>query len=294
MLARSLLVLHGVAAVAAIKIPNKEIAPGVNMPVVSIGTWTEGTKAGDKNVSAIINNWLDLGAVGIDTALVYFDQKDIADALAQRGTDRTKLFITSKIPTCLGASATRKFVNYNLEALKTSYLDLLLIHAPGLPGPLGGCSSTWAVLEEYQAKGALKSIGVSNWGPKNFEELKFKVRPAVNQIEFNVFSHDDATEKYCQQHNITIMAYSPLGDPARSKGKSVFADAGIRAIATKHSVSAAQVALRWIAQKRHIMTVLSASKDHQANDADLFSFALEDDEMTQLDKLKDQAQSVMV
>jgi len=264
------------------------------MPVVSIGTWTEATKASDKNVSAIINNWLDNGAVGIDTAWGYFDQKDIADALAQRGTDRSKLFITSKIPECLGAFATRKFVDYNLEALKTSYIDLLLIHFPGLAGPLGGCDSTWAVLEEYQAKGALKSIGVSNWGPKNFQELKFKIRPAVNQIEFNAYSHDDATEEYCHQNNITIMAYSPLGDPARFKGKSVFSDPRIKAIATKHNVSAAQVALRWIAQKGHTMTVLSATKDHQANDADLSSFALEDAEMTQLDKLKDQAQSVMV
>lgn len=75
------------------------------MPVVSIGTWTEGTKAADKNVSAIVNNWLDLGGVGIDTAYIYFTQKDIAEVIAQRGADRSKLFITTKFPECLGAAA---------------------------------------------------------------------------------------------------------------------------------------------------------------------------------------------
>jgi len=291
MLSTVLIFAHGAVALGAVNIPTKEIAPGVKMPFVSIGTWTEGTKAADKNVSAIVNNWLDLGAVGIDTAYVYFTQKDIADTLAQRGTDRSKLFITSKIPTCLGSHMTRYFVEYNLKALKTSYIDLLLIHAPGLP--LAGCDDTWAVLEEYHELGALRAIGVSNWGPKSFENLKYKVKPAVNQIQFNVYSHDDATEKYCKENNITVMAWSPLGDPART-GKSVFSDAAIKGISAKHNVSDAQVALRWIAQKGHTMAVLSTKQSHQANDADLFSFTLGHDEMVQLDKFKSQSQTVVV
>lgn len=286
-----LLHLHVVAAFGAVNIPTKEIAPGVKMPFVSIGTWTEGTKAADKNVSAIVNNWLDLGAVGIDTAYVYFTQKDIAEALAARGADRSKLFITSKIPTCLGSHMTRYFVDYNLKALKTSYIDLLLIHAPGIP--LAGCDDTWATLEEYYNKGTLKAIGVSNWGPGDFKKLKYKVKPAVNQIQFNVYSHDDETEQYCKDNNITVMAWSPLGDPARTH-KSVFSDASIKTISTKHNVSAAQVALRWIVQKGHTMAVLSTNKEHQANDADLFSFTLADEDMKQLDQLKSQAETVVV
>jgi len=279
-----------IGASGAINIPTKEIELGVKMPVVSIGTWTEGTKAADKNVSAIVNNWLDLGGVGIDTAYIYFTQKDIAEVIAQRGADRSKLFITTKFPECLGAAATRYFVNYNLKALNTTYIDLLLIHAPPLQL---GCDDTWATLEEYKSKGVLRSIGVSNWSPKHFQQLKHKVLPAVNQIEFSVFSHDVETEKYCAEHNITIMAWSPLADPARSH-KSVFSEPNVKAIAAKHNVTPAQVALRWIAQKGHTIALLSSNKDHQANDADIFSFALQDDEMNHLDQIQSQSESIVV
>jgi diketogulonate reductase-like aldo/keto reductase len=274
-------------AAAGINIPAKEIAAGVNLPYVSVGTWTEATKKGDLNVSAIINNWLDLGATGIDTAWAYFDQADIAKVLEARGTDRKKLFITSKLPTCLGELATRKFIDSDLKSLNTDYIDLMLIHAPGTPL---GCDSTWKVMEEYLAKGALKSLGVSNWGPSQFKGLKYTIKPAVNQIQFNVFSHDDETEQYCNENNITIMAYSPLGDPARTK-RSVFSDPNVTAIAKKHNVSQAQVALGWIVQKGYPLAVLSTNKDHLANDADLFSFKLDSDEISVLDKLKDKKEA---
>lgn len=245
------------------------------------------------NISEIVGNWLDLGARGIDTAYIYFDQKEVAAVIASRGIARKDLFLTSKIPTCLGKSATRYFVDYDLNRLNTSYIDLMLIHAPGLPGPWGGCDDTWSVLEEYQSKGKLRSIGVSNWGAKTFRGLKYTVPPAVNQIEFNVYSHDDDVAAFCESRNITIEAYSPLGDPARSH-TSIFADPVIKGISSKHNVSAAQVALKWIVQKGHVLTFLSSSKDHQANDADLSGFSLLAEDMSQLDKLQKKSAAIVV
>ena len=60
----------------------------------------------------------------------------------------------------------------------------------------------------------------------------------------------------------------------------------IAAIAKAHNVSAAQVALRWIYQHGHVLTVLSENPAHQANDADLFGFALSEAEMARLDRLQ--------
>merc|ERR1712203_1065387 len=101
----------------------------------------------------------------------------------------------------------------------------------------------------------------------------------------NVFSHDEETIAFCDANNITVEAWSPLGG-AHGGNRSVFSDPTIGAIATSHNVSAAQVALRWIAQRGHTIAVLSGNKDHQANDADLFSFKLTDDEMTKLTGLQ--------
>jgi diketogulonate reductase-like aldo/keto reductase len=41
-------------------------------------------------------------------------------------------------------------------------------------------------------------------------------------------------------------------------------------------------ARRWIVQAGHVLTVLSESAAHQANDADLFQFSLTPEEMTAL------------
>jgi len=67
---------------------------------------------------------------------------------------------------------------------------------------------------------------------------------------------------------------------------SVFTDPTVTSIAAKHNVSAAQVALRWIVQRGDLFTVLSSSAAHQANDAALWGFALEDGEMASLGKLQ--------
>ena len=107
----------------------------------------------------------------------------------------------------------------------------------------------------------------------------------VDQIEYNVFKRDEKTIRYCNAHNITVEAYSPLGGSHSSR--SVFHDPTVQAIAASHNKSAAQIALRWIVQRGAILTVLSGSPEHQAVDADLWRFTLSDEDMKQLDGLRD-------
>jgi diketogulonate reductase-like aldo/keto reductase len=264
-----------------INIPTRTIAPGVDIPVISIGTWSEGTK---EDPTKIVDAWMRLGGRGVDTAYIYFDQAKVASAIAGAGVQRKDVFLTTKIPGCELVST---FVKKDLQQLNTSYLDLVLIHAP--LGSSGMCSGAWKTLEQYVSDGKIRSIGVSNFKEKNLEPL-LKVAtivPAVNQIDHNVFDHDDATVNFCQQHNITVEAYSPLGSPGRSKSaRSVFSDPTVTKIAHVHNVSQAQVALRWIVQSGHILTFLSENPQHQANDADVFGFSLTAAEMKELSSIQ--------
>lgn len=109
------------------------------------------------------------------------------------------------------------------------------------------------------------------------------IPPAVNQIGYSIFGHNEETIKFCHENNITVEAYSPLG--GAHGGRSVFKDPTVKTIAASHNVSAAQVALKWIVQRGDVVAVLSSSKDHQANDADLWSFTLNGDDMAKLDKI---------
>ena len=38
-----------------------------------------------------------------------------------------------------------------------------------------------------------------------------KVKPALNQIEFNPYCYDEDIFKSCEEHGIVVQAYSPLG-----------------------------------------------------------------------------------
>merc|ERR1712194_908844 len=138
--------------VANVDIPSKLIAPGVQMPIISIG---DGGQETSKS-SVITESWLKLGGRSIDTAYMYGNQKSVAKSITAVGLDRKDVFITTKIPGCSNVEAN---IESNLKDLGTDYIDLLLIHFPYQ----GDCAAAWATLESYHAKGTAKAIGVSNY-----------------------------------------------------------------------------------------------------------------------------------
>lgn len=275
------LVLCCIAASGKVNVPTKEIAPGIEMPIISIGTWTTDGHKGE-DASTIVGNWLGQGGRGIDTALVYGDQAKVTKAIGDAGLSRKDVFITTKIPGC---GAAQMSINADLDRLKTDYIDLLLIHEP-----VGfSCVNTWKVLEDNVKSGKLKSIGVSNFKTKDLEAILkvATIKPALNQIQYNVFSHDEETIAFCHANNITVEAYSPLAPPY--SGKSVFKEPTVTSIAKAHNKSQVQVALKWIVQRGDVLTVLSSNAEHQADDADLWSFSLSDDELRQITAIANSA-----
>merc|ERR1712070_119255 len=260
----------------AVVMETKEIMPGVSMPKVLLGSGSR-----PQDAAGITKTWLENGFRGLDTALIYFDQKETMQAVADAGIAREEVFILTKIPGCLAADTS---IDYDLSQLGTDYIDLLLVHLPIEVLP-GDCARTWKKLEGYVNDGKIKAIGVSNFNAHQMEKILnvATVPIAVNQIKYNVFSHDEDIISFNDAHNITTMAYSPLNGWEHD---SIFTDETITGIAAAHNVSASQVALRWIVQRGHTLTFTSGNSEHQKNDADLFGFELTDDEMTLLTELQ--------
>lgn len=259
---------------AFVQIPTVDIAPGVHMPVISIGTGGL-----ERNQSSqIVANWLKLGGRGIDTAIIYHDEQTIPEELAKVGIDRKDVFITTKIPGC---DHPAENIEFNLKKLNTDYIDLLLIHRP----QGGDCDKAWRVFEDYHRRGAVKAIGVSHYNKSSLEHLLeiAAVRPAVNQIELNVLHYDSEAIAFAKHHNITTEAFSPLG--RAGEAGNIGGNRLIKKIAVEHNVSSYQVALKWILQHGHIATFQSTSEAHQASDADIFKFELTKSEMAALDVL---------
>lgn len=192
--------------------------------------------------------------MGIDTAFVYGNEREVAKGIAAAGKHPADAFITTKVPCGTYASA-RAAVSSNLKQLGVARVDLLLIHFPCVHA--AGNTATWTALEEALEAGQTRAIGVSNFDVAQLEALRLSARrwpPAVNQASMSIGFHEDAEIAYANEHNITYMAYSPLcGGPNGSSCRhgSVMTLPSVQAAAKNHGVSAAQVALKWLVQRGH-------------------------------------------
>ena len=294
--------LLGVLALAAAQVvkPDVEIAPGVLMPMVSLG----GVESRPSNYSA----WLSpaVGGAALDTALDYgtATQSAVGAAVRASGLPRAKVFITTKVPCCpfalFSPNQTRcadpSFANVTL-ALERDLAEL------GLAGPGGQadlvllhwpCDSmeqsiaAYRALEAFHAAGKARAIGVSNFNSSQLAALLAvaKVPPAVNQCQFSIGAAKGYNPlcgrdgpAFAAAHGVTYEAYSPLGGLL---GVDVLGDADVLAIAAAHGVAAAQVALRWVVQQGIALATAATNPAYMVEDLDLFSFELSDAEMATL------------
>ena len=87
MLRSTLAVLLASASSTSATGPSVPIAPGINLPMVSLGTGS-GQHGDVANATAL---WIQAGGIGIDTAYDYEDEGEVADGIAAAGKKSTDL-----------------------------------------------------------------------------------------------------------------------------------------------------------------------------------------------------------
>ena len=163
--------------------PTIEIAPGVHLPLVGIGTW----QYNDSVTEAAVLSALSMGYEHIDTAAGYANAEGVAAALEKSGRARASYFVTSKIPGGLNESTAAAALDANLAALRLTYVDLMLVHFPATWGGEGGKAARqaeWAALEAFVRAGKARAIGVSHYCRRHLEEVLqiATLKPAINQV----------------------------------------------------------------------------------------------------------------
>ena len=268
-------------AVAAI--PSVLLSGGGRLPLVSLGTGS-GQHA---DVATATGLWIRNGGRAIDTAHDYMDQGAVRKGIASSGVPASSLFLTTKISCGTYDKASRQIAD-NLRQLGVPTVNLTLIHFDYCDAG-GSLESTWKALEDAKADGKTRAIGVSNFSPADLQKLKRQARvwpPAINQCSLSIGFHDDATIKYCDEQSIVYMGYSPLcggvnGSSCTHGG--VMSLPQVKAVAAAHSVSPAQVALKWIVQQGRPLATAVARADYIKEDLDLWSWGnLTDMEMKTL------------
>jgi diketogulonate reductase-like aldo/keto reductase len=247
------------------------LADGNQIPLLGLGVWQ--VPDGPECVNAV--RWaLELGYRHIDTAQAYGNEESVGRGLRQSGIPREEVFITTKFYPAQEdpvAEAER-----SLERLAVDYVDLYIIH-----WPQGGPTWAWPGMERARELGYARSIGVSNFDLGELERLMATatVAPAVDQVQFSPYEYRKALLEACQRSGVALEAYSPLGH-----GRHLPSEAATR-IGRRLGRTPAQVLLRWCIERQIPLIAKSTHRDRIAENAQLFDFALTDEDLGELDAL---------
>lgn len=195
---------------------------------LGVGAWAMGgagwlfswSQQDDGASISAIHAALDAGMNWIDTAAVYglgHSEEVVAKALKGRA-NRPYVFTkcariwdeNRRIGKSLKADSVRRECEASLRRLKVDVIDLYQIH---WPEPDEDVEEGWATLARLKEEGKVRWIGVSNF---NLNQLKraqaiapiTSLQPPYSLIRREV---EEDVLPYCAEHNIGVIAYSPMG-----------------------------------------------------------------------------------
>lgn len=140
-------------------------------------------------------------------------------------------------------------VEQSLKNLETDYLDALLLHRPS---PLMQPDEIAEAIEKLKSEGKILDFGLSNFTPSQTDLIRSKTEVNYNQIQFSATNYEamlDGSLDYMQLHNITPMAWNPLGTVFREdtiqtrRLKKLLAT-----LVDKYHVGSDMILLAWILQ----------------------------------------------
>lgn len=284
-----------VAVATSIGAPYIPLCDGSKIPQVGFGTYKVGVvpasassaagggdAAGNEQKTAreCVREALAVGYRLLDCAQFYANEAEVGQGIKDSGVARAELYLESKVwsdKIYEGPAAVRAQLMKTLEDLGTSYLDLYCIHWP-VPSKH---VDAYKELEQLQAEGKIKSLGISNYTVEDYKELmeRAAVKPVINQIEINPFLYRRKTIAFFEGEGVRMQAYRSLRD-----GK-VFNDPTLAALAAKNGRSVAQVLGRWGVQKGLVCIPKSVQEKRMRENAAVFDFTLSEEDMTSLDGL---------
>ncbi|KAI0336530.1 Aldo/keto reductase [Cubamyces sp. BRFM 1775] len=241
---------------------------GKQIPWLGFGT---GTALFGKDAAKSVRVAITNGIIHLDGAQLYGNEDSLGEGIASAGKPRSELFVTTKLGKLPEGKTVRDTLVESLKKLRLDYVDLFLIHMP--IHHEGKLKSVWKQFEELQKEGLVKSIGVSNFRIKDFEEILevATVVPAVNQIEYHPYVYKAAKPllEFHKKHNIVTTSYGGLTPIVRHKGGPV--DPVLASIRgrlekdTGKSVSEGQVLGLWL-RYQGVPEITTSSKEERVKE----------------------------
>lgn len=243
---------------------------GVKMPLEGFGVFQ--VPEADVCEQAV----LDAIATGyrlIDTAAAYFNEEAVGAAIAKCGVPHEELFITTKLwiqdASYEGAKAA---FETSMRKLGLDYLDLYLVHQP-----MSDYYGAWRAIEELYEAGRIRAIGVCNFYPDRLADLcaNAKIAPMVDQVELHPFFAQEGALEAMRKRSVQPEAWGPLAEGRNG----IFTHPVLTEIGAKYGKTAAQVALRWNAQRGVVIIPKTTHRERMEENLNIWDFRLSDEDM---------------
>lgn len=272
---------------------------------------------------ATLSHALDAGVTFLDTADVYGDgenEKLVGEAIAGRRED---VMLATKFGIVRGQRRfggdvdgspeyVRAAIEGSLTRLGVEHVDLYYLHRPDASVPI---EDTVGAMAELVAAGKVRWLGLSEASADTIRRAAAVVPIAALQSEWSLFSRDieDAVLPACRELGIGLVPYSPLGRGMLTGSSASIRDLAdddfrrtlprweadnlatnlalvdeVRAVATRHGATPAQVALAWLlAQGEDVVPIPGTKRrTYLADNLGALDVTLDADDLTRLSQLR--------
>src|SRR5699024_3024393 len=246
------------------------------MPAFGIGTWEN---EDPDECTESVRTALDMGYRHVDTAQAYGNEESVGEGIERADVAREGVFLATKVwKANLAHDDVIDTTHDSIDKLGVDSLDLLCTHWPAGEYEAEDPLPAFAELKD---EGTIDRIGVSNFEPEHLDEAREVLDEPIfaNQVEMNPLLPQQELREYCDDHDIELVAYSPL-----ARG-TVFEIDELTEIAEEHDASAAQVSLAWLREKGVTVIPKATSEAHIRDNWESLDLELDDEDIETIDDI---------
>ncbi|MEA9587524.1 aldo/keto reductase [Xanthomonas sp. WHRI 10064A] len=260
--------------------PEVLLRTGRRVAALGLGSWNlgQGRHPPQQEIEAL-QTGQQLGMRLIDTAEMYGNGR--SEQLIGQAIDSAQSpYLVSKVlPSNASARGIARACEASLQRLGVRTLDLYLLHWRGG----SDLAEVVAAFEALRDAGKIRDWGVSNFDVDDMQDLWLidgGQRCLVNQVLYHAGSRGIEFDllPWCAEHEVTVMAYSPLGS------RALLDHPVLHAIGARRGVAATAVALAWAIRSGQVIAIPeSGTPAHVSANAAACTLQLDAQDLATLD-----------
>ena len=270
---------------------------GASIPALGLGTARMGESRAHRAAEvAAVRSAIEMGYRLIDSAEMYGEGgaeevvgQAVAEALRAGDVRREELFVVSKVyPHNASRKGTVAACERSRRRLGLDHIDMYLLHWRGEHA----LADTVAAMHALVEAGKIGHWGVSNFDVDDMEELvalpalQGHIEPrracASNQVYYSLSQRgpEFSLLPWLRARGVPLMAYSPIDQGTLAR------HAALAEIGQRLGLTAAQVALAWVAQQAGVVAIPKAvNTPHLRDNLAAAGVTLDADDLRRIDAL---------